>query len=1419
MADVESLELQITGDAEGAKKSLDTLISTLDKLKTTTQGGCGLGSISQNLGRLASEANKLSGAEGKKLGTLANGLKALANLGNLKLSSSVANQISAMGTAVKNLDGVDYSKLGGLATALKPLNDLGKSNLGSTLNQIKKLPDAMKALDSVDMPSLTSKVQSLATAFKPLADEMQKVSNGFSAFPTKIQRYIDSSDGMSSSNDKSALSFAKFATKVAAAAMTLKKLGSVVASWIKISNDHIENVNLFTVAMGKYADAAYQDADKIGEAMGIDPSEWMRNQGVFMTLASGFGVVGDRANVMSKQLTQLGYDISSFYNTSVEDAMTKLQSGISGELEPLRRLGYDLSQAKLEATALSLGIDKAVSSMTQAEKAELRYYAIMTQVTTVHGDMARTLDAPANQLRILNAQVTQTARALGNLFIPALNAVLPYAIALVKVVRLLAESIASLFGASMTEVDFSGAGSDMGDLADNAGSAGNAIDSATESAKKLKKSLLGIDELNVMPDTSGAGDTDNAGSGFNFDLPTYDFIGEATDSRVNQIVEDMKKWLGLTGEINSWADLFDTRLGKILTSVGLIGVAFAAWKVSKSIITVMDKIKKLSSNKIKLSFSVVGATLLMSDLDKLKQYFEDFSKNGATFKNVSGMLSEFAGLIGDALILLGNVKLGGAMKMVQGLGEIVSSINAIAEEGVNVTNVTDLIRGLTNIAISIGIFTKNNQLTGASLAIQGLTTVIQELAENAEAIKNGDWSGVDKATLVIGAIEMLTGILTALNVFNLFKKGTNVGESVKNITDVTTVTETVSTTTSTLTTKMTTLAKDLGLGVAILAEVAAAAALFVGAIWLLGVELEQVGIAWEPVIDNAGTIAIAITLGTGVLVGVGAAVASIGTFGTPLIVNIALGTAVLGEIGAATALFLAEILLIGMQLDGIGDAWEPVIDNGEDIAAAIGIGTGILVIVGVAAAALGAAAVASAGLLPVAIGIGAAMLVELAVATGIFCAELQSVGKDLVGIKDAWEPVLDHGETVRAGIALGTTLLIGIGVVAAALGAASVASVGLLPLAIGLGAALLVDLADAFGTFCGSLADVAGDITDTLAPALSGVNDVLPTATSDMSKFIGFMTIFAADMVVYAASSAIAGIAKSIADFVALFTGDPIQKMADEMDSQYTNLQNLVAKLEAVLPLLEDATGLMSEYNTAMDGFNAVSGNGGGLSGLISTMIEVGVSLFKKGWTTITDFVGNLVSTGVSLIKNGWSSISSFVGTAVSTGVSLVKKGWSSITSFVGNAASVSISLVKKGWTSVTSWLGDLTASLGIKLPRIRVKWSSVEFLGASISYPSGLETYAKGGFPDMGQLFIAREAGAELVGNIGGRTAVVNNDQIVESVSRGVYQAVVAAMGSSSGDQVVEAKVNDKVLFEVMVSRARQETVRTGYNPLLGGV
>lgn len=685
MADIESLELQITGDASKAKAGLDALIGTLDTLKGKIKGGVGLTSVANQVRKMADAAGKMNGSEGAKLESLAKGLQALSGLGNLKLSSSIANQISAMGTAVKNLDGADFTKVKDLATGLAPLETLGKSNLSSVLNQIKKLPDVMAELNKVDMGAFKAKIQELTASLKPLADEMQKVANGFSAFPGKIQQLLNSSSKLPSGNVSTGKSFTNLAARVTAMIYTFKRAAGVIASWINESNEYTENMNLFTVSMGEYTKSAMEYANTVSDVMGIDTSDWIRNQGVFMTLSTGFGVATDRAATMSQQLTQLGYDISSFYNKSVEDAMQRLQSGLAGELEPLRRLGYDLSQAKLEATALSLGIDKAVSSMTQAEKAELRYYAIMTQVTQVQGDMARTLQDPANQLRIFRAQLQMAARALGNIFIPALNAILPYAIAAVKVVRLLADAIAGLFGYEFTEVGESS----IGGLGDSASDASDSIDDATSSAKALRKTLLGIDELNVMSDTSATGGADVSGGGsFDFELPTYDFISEAANNRVNEIVESMKEWLGITGEITSWSDLMDTRFGSILKTAGLIGVAIGSWKIGVGIAGIV--------NFFKNSAFISSITTAMA--------------SGASFwQALVGAFSGAAGIIG------------GVTTAIVGLVTYVSNLVSMLRDGEDASNVLGAaLGGLATAAggflIALGV--------GATVATGGIVAAV-----------------------------------------------------------------------------------------------------------------------------------------------------------------------------------------------------------------------------------------------------------------------------------------------------------------------------------------------------------------------------------------------------------------------------------------------------------------------------------------------------------------------------------------------------------------------------------------------------------------------------------------------------------------------------------------------------------------------
>ena len=579
--EIQGLEFQIVNDSTQAVTGLQNLINTLNRLKTATNGGAtGLSKTAQGIRELSNSLKGLnSGDASQKITRLTNALTALSQVGNVKISSSIANQLTAINTALAGLKWTDGDKLTSLANGLRPLSELGKANMTTFINQLSKLPKVIEDLEAADIDKFTQQMTALAAAMKPFADEMQKVSNGFSAFPSKIQKLITSTEKYNASARKATTTTGKFtsglkALNVAAVAITFRKIGHFIAQAVTESNKYQEDLNLFTVALGQYADEAKEYAEYVSDIMGIDPAQWLRNQGIFNTLLTGFGDTAERAQLMSQNLTQLGYDLSSYANIPIEEAMLKLQSGISGELEPLRRLGYDLSQAKLQQTALNLGIKESVANMTQAEKAELRYYAIMTQVTTAQGDMARTLEAPANQLRILQAQLTQAARAIGNIFIPALNAILPYAIAVVQVIREIANALANLADFKLTEVDYSGVNS----AAVGAGSLADNLDDAAGAAKKLKQYTAGFDELNVFAPNTGSGSGAGAGGagGFDFDLPTYDFLGDAVQTRIGEIKKMIEDTLA---EITTIVSGFMLAVGAILVVTGVnipLGVGLMA---------------------------------------------------------------------------------------------------------------------------------------------------------------------------------------------------------------------------------------------------------------------------------------------------------------------------------------------------------------------------------------------------------------------------------------------------------------------------------------------------------------------------------------------------------------------------------------------------------------------------------------------------------------------------------------------------------------------------------------------------------------------------------------------------------------------------------------------------------------------------
>ncbi len=575
--------------------------------------------------------------------------------------------------------------------------------------------------------------------------------------------------------------------------------------------------------------------------------------------------------------------------------------------------------------------------------------------------------------------------------------------------------------------------------------------------------------------------------------------------------------------------------------------------------------------------------------------------NGAAtdaFGNIGTALSDFwnaltggdypAGLaaleaLSDALLIMGKLKWAGALKVVEGIAEIVLAIKDIAANGLNINNALDVIHGLSNVALGIGIFVGNIKLIGWSLVIQGFTEIIRELADNWDAIRQGDWSGVSAVTLIIGGLKLLGGLVLALGTFSALRKTTKTAEAAKSITDTATDVEAANTSTGTLTSKLGSLVKNLALGLVVIAEVAAATLLIVGAVILLGKELEQVGIAWEPVIANAGTAAIAMGIGVALLAVIGTVTAVLGSVGTTLIVNLALGTAILAEIGVATALFLVEIWAIGELLNQIGEAWQPVFDNGETIATAIGLGTALLVAIGVVTAALGLATVATAGALPLAIALGTAILIELGIAAAVFTAAIIAIGLLLQEVGNAWQPVLDNGETIATAIEVGTGLLIAIGVVTAALGVATVASVGLLPLAIGLGTAILVEMAAACVALVDSMTAVATELSDKLAPTLDNLNAILPGLTTNMSNFVDFMADFAGEVSSYTSSMGGLTWDSIVSGFQKVFSSSPIGDLANDISDIAGDVATLNEKLNIAVPELQTAVDLLGDYQTLMD--------------------------------------------------------------------------------------------------------------------------------------------------------------------------------------------------------------------------------------------
>lgn len=446
------------------------------------------------------------------------------------------------------------------------------------------------------------------------------------------------------------------------------------------------------------------------------------------------------------------------------------------------------------------------------------------------------------------------------------------------------------------------------------------------------------------------------------------------------------------------------------------------------------------------------------------------------------------------------------------------------------------------------------------------------------------------------------------------------------------------------------LAKNLLWGLAILAEVAAAAVLFVAAVWALGELMQNVVEAWQPVIDDGTTALTAMGIGTGILVAIGVITAALGSGDVKtLATNIGKGTGILFEVGVAAALFIAEIWAIGELLQQIVDAWQPVIDESETVETAIEQGGILLVAIGVVTAALGTL---GGGGLAEKMLIGLAILAEMSIATDLFLVEVWAMGELLQEIIKAWQPVLENAETVQTAIEQGTILLVAVAAVTAALGEVTIASGLALPAAIAVGTGVLWGISEATKLFISELTSVADKLANELAPKLEELNGVLPDLTTDMEDFTDFMEDFAGEVVNYSKSSTIISFAELKDKLKEIFLGDPIDNMREEAEEVYDAVVPLNEKLQLVNPELETAISLLTSYVDFTSQLNSLlngsgENDGGGViiaDSMLVNMQTIGQNLvagltqgiqsksagFNDAATTLTEGFETTLKTGMT---------------------------------------------------------------------------------------------------------------------------------------------------------------------------------------------
>ena len=422
-----------------------------------------------------------------------------------------------------------------LSLEIEASSDSAEDKIDKLAQSLERLKTVTRGI-STRLDKINTSISNIGTgnaatgSVNKLNDSLEKLNRTSNNFSKTSNKAGDSASLFTSG-------FSKMSVATGKLWLAFKMGQRVIAPLFEESNSYVEALNLFEVAMGNTAQSALSYAETVQNAMGIDVKEWMDFQGTFNMMLKGFGTNSEAAQIMSQNLTQLAYDYASLKNVHPEVAFAKINSAMAGQIKGLKEYGNDVSVAAVKQTALKYGIDQAFASLDRNTQAFLRYQTIMENAANVgvFNDMARTIATPANAMRILNAQITQLKRALGNIVSVVATKVIPIFQVFVQLCTRAANALANLLGFKLPEIDYSGV--DYGvegaeDLADG-------LDSAAKNAKKLKDYTMGFDELNVINPNTGSGSVGSSFGSYDYSLDqliTYDFLDDL-ENKTNSVLE------------------------------------------------------------------------------------------------------------------------------------------------------------------------------------------------------------------------------------------------------------------------------------------------------------------------------------------------------------------------------------------------------------------------------------------------------------------------------------------------------------------------------------------------------------------------------------------------------------------------------------------------------------------------------------------------------------------------------------------------------------------------------------------------------------------------------------------------------------------------------------------------------------------